>query len=137
MGTPRMTLASAYPSIIAAITIFREARGESFDAQRGVAWVIFNRTRDAKMRWPRDPVGVCQQRFQFSCWNSTDPNYYMYPTSSEESFLSCCKAWEESGDDLTNGANHYHSFKDPADFPKWADASKVTAKIGAFTFYRL
>lgn len=132
-----LTLAEVYPSVIAAITIWREARGESFDAQRGVAWVIYNRMNDPTMRWPRDATGVCQQRFQFSCWLDGDPNFYKFPHVREDSFVSCCRAWEEMGDDLTKGANHYHSFSDPDNFPKWADVSKVTTKIGAFTFYRL
>lgn len=130
-----MNLAAAYQSVIAAITIWREARGESFDAQRGVAWVIFNRMRD--QRWPDDPVAVCHQHLQFSCWNSNDLNCRKWPSPTDTAFLSCIRAWEESGIDPTSGANHYHSFANPFDFPKWADPSKATAKIGAFTFYRL
>lgn len=130
-----MMLANAYPGVIVAITIWREARGEPWDAQRAVAWVIYNRMRDK--RWPDDPVGVCHQRLQFSCWNSNDPNFYKWPAAADPSWLSCCKAWQESGGDPTSGANHYHSFSDTGDFPAWADASKITAKIGSFTFYKL
>lgn len=125
----------AYPDVIAAVTIWREARGESRDAKRGVAWVIFNRTQDK--RWPGNAAAVCQQPKQFSCWNPDDPNYAKWPAFMDDVFESCCDAWDERGPDPTGGANHYHSFRDPADFPKWADPAKATVRIGAFTFYRL
>jgi len=62
---------------ILARTLWGEARGESLAGQIAVAWTIRNRVNDgnAKSWWGEGYTGVCQKPYQFSCWNSTDPNY--------------------------------------------------------------
>jgi hypothetical protein len=48
-----------------------EARGENIAGQIAVAWTIRNRVDDGGEGYAR----VCQAKYQFSCWNSNDPNF--------------------------------------------------------------
>ncbi|RYH09193.1 cell wall hydrolase [Tropicimonas sp. IMCC6043] len=77
----RPALAAAPPVRDAAIeaeiltlarTLYGEARGEPREGQEAVANVILNRVRSA--RYPNTIAKVCLQRWQFSCWNESDPN---------------------------------------------------------------
>lgn len=131
--------AAAYDAVIPAITIWREARGEPFTAKLAVAHVLRNRASDSGRRWRDTPGAVCTQRWQFSCWNQRDPNASKWPKANSTAWLDSCAAWEVSGGmpDPTGGANHYHSFRDEADYPRWAKSEKMTTTVGAFTFYRL
>lgn len=122
-----------------ALTVWREARGESYNAKLAIAHVIRNRMRDQAKRWPRTPSGVCLQRLQFSCFNADDPNVALYPKDDDPVFLECCRAVEEAeagGFDASRGANHYHHLPAGQE-PKWADKNKLTVVIGKGKFYRL
>lgn len=128
-------LAEAYEQIIAALTVWREARGESQAAKLGVYWVILNRRRDP--RWPNTISQVCLQPKQFSSFNILDPNASKFPSPDEYSWAESCEVVYSPGlTDPTDGANHYHS---GLATKKWAldNKGKITAKIGAFTFYKL
>ena len=133
-----MLTAAAYDAVIAAVTIWREARGESFTGKLAVAHVLRNRAADPN-RWPDAPAPVCLQPWQFSCWNWRDPNASKWPDTGSTAWLDSCASWESSAGmvDPTGGANHYHSFSEVDRYPSWAAAEKFTVKIGAFTFYRL
>ncbi len=70
---------------IMALTVYGEARGEPYDGQKAVVWVIRNRAEFAR-QYRTDkgqdyaqfgdgsPASACLARAQFSCWNSDDPN---------------------------------------------------------------
>ena len=130
-----------YDQFIAALCIWREARGASMPAKAGVWHVIQNRASDAAHRWPKTLAGVVLQPFQFSSFNHNDPNAVRLPVpdSSEwPAWLDCCAVVGATLDpDPTGGANMYHSFSAEAQYPAWADASKLTATIGPFKFYKL
>lgn len=129
-------LAQAYEQIIAALTIWRESRGESKEAQIAVLWVIMNRKADP--RWPNTTSEVCLQAYQFSSFNPGDPNAVKMPHHADPSWQRCLEVVESPGVyDPTAGANHYHSLGDTQPKPRWADPKKITVKIGHFTFYRL
>jgi N-acetylmuramoyl-L-alanine amidase len=67
--------------LIAALTIHGEARGCTQAGRTAIAHTIINRAK-AKRWWgagvPRHPdhslAAVCLKPWQFSCWNTSDPN---------------------------------------------------------------
>lgn len=119
-----------------ALTLWREARGESLTAKRAIYWVIQNRVRDT--RWPDTAYSVCLQPKQFSCFNRTDVNSTLWPyernISDWHAWLDCRAVLADPGPDPTRGANHYHH---KAITPSWHDAKKITARIGNHIFLKL
>lgn len=124
-------------------TIWGEARGEHFTGQRAVAHVIMNRASDPQKRWPRTWRQVCRQPWQFSCWNSADPNRLKLANLdfTDRSFVTAYNAAlnavdaERAGDyDPTKGANHYHT---KAVQPYWSKGQTPVATIGAHLFFKL
>ena len=132
-----MTTYEAYPNFIAALCLWREARGQKMDAQRGVLHVILNRAA-AGFRG-HDPVTVVLAPYQFSSFNPNDPNAHLLPnpkqTQDWEAWLDCCSLVDSPGDDPTGGAVMYESCA-PGELPAWATDDKRTATIGPFRFYR-
>lgn len=127
---------------IAALTIWREASGEPYLGKVAVGEVIWQRSKERRLR----PLAVCFQPWQFSCHNPNDPNSRRWPALKVEegvikypqSFLDSMKAWEEAvgGSSITKGANHYHATTMSAP-PKWAVNRKPVATIGRHIFYKL
>lgn len=133
-----MATHEAYEAVLAALCIWREARGTQPDAQLGVWWVIKNRTVDPHHRWPQTISGVVLQPYQFSSFNHNDVNSTKWPAFSDAAFAACCDIVDAPGiSDPTLGANSYHSIPPDEQPPSWADDSKITTKIGPFTFYKL
>jgi len=124
-----------------ALTLWREARGQSKEAIQAVESVIRNRVARLPTEQAADfPLTrVVLKRKQFSCHNPDDPNAVKLPTPTD---AAGWRAWklclevigEQERVDATRGATHYHS--GPASKVYWADPAKVTARIGAFTFYK-
>ena len=133
-------IADSYDRIMLALAIWREARGQSRDAKRGVAHVILNRINDP--RWPHTAVDVVTQARQFSAFNAGDPNATKFPTIRNvqdwAAWQECCAVVDElpTDPDLTHGANHYHSLG-VGEEPTWADPEKLTCSSGVLRFYRL
>lgn len=120
-------------------TVWGEARGESDAGRAAVAWVIKNRASQPGW-WGRDIETVCLKKWQFSCWNPTDPNSVKCAMVSEKidkgferikeicrSVLSC------ETEDPTNGATHYHT---KSISPAWAMKIDPCAEIGNHKFYK-
>jgi len=124
-------------------TIWGEARGETEVGRIAVGCTIRNRVNDGKTRswWGEGFRGVCTAKWQYSCWNSEDPNSaYLRgdkPIPSKEYAMCEQAALLVLGGmvDPTLGATHYYSasMKTP---PKWAKGAKQTAVIGAHTFFK-
>lgn len=134
-------LAAFLPDLILPLCIWREARGESFDAKRGVAWAIRNRASDARNRWPKTLQGVILQPWQFSSFNATDPNSKKFPGLEDAAWHESIQAADSTLPDNIAGAQMYHSYTEAqqALWPHWAKmpaAYPQTAHIGAFRFYR-
>src|SRR4051794_6025710 len=125
-------LANPIDYTVAALTVWRESRGEPGDGQRGVMHVILNRRADK--RWPDTIYKVCLQPMQFSCFNAADPTAVRWPLSSDAVWQSILEIVNDPGTDLTHGANHYHV---TGLRPSWTDANKITTVIGRHVFYRL
>ena len=137
--------AIAYTHIdILARTLWGEARGEGRAGMEAVASVILNRVAIAKQAggywWGTTIFQVCQKPYQFSCWNTDDPNYAKIRslTNADLFFVIAQRVARRAVfgtlPDSTGGATHYHV---AGLNPKWAQRQTPTARIGRHVFYRL
>ena len=91
-------------------TIWGEARGETREGRIAVANVVMNRVADR--RWPNTVKAVVLQPFQFSAWNSNDPNrsQMLAVTADDPTFAESLEIAQAAVDgeleDVTNGADH-------------------------------
>lgn len=121
-------------------TIWGEARGEVAGGMEAVACVIMNRVRYPRW-WGSSVITVCRSPWQFSCWNVNDPNRVKLITVTEDdpqfaqALAIARRAVAGELADTTNGADSYADLRVVQ--PSWAIDSKVVAKIGNHTFYRL
>jgi spore germination cell wall hydrolase CwlJ-like protein len=123
-----------YDQWIAAICVWREARGETDLAMQGVYHVILNRVKDP--RWPNTAAEVVLQPKQFSCFLAGDPNVVRFPLPKQKAdwaaFQRVLAIVETPGADPTGGATNYESCPDDQE-PGWA--KNPIARIGSFEFY--
>lgn len=133
----------AWEFALLALCIWREARGESVQAKRAVAWTIRNRVMDPAKNWWGDTYErVVLHPFQFSSFNANDPNATKFPGNPRTTpgWQECMDAAEDvySGlcVDPTGGATHYFdkSLKDNP--PKWAATAQFKVEIGNLYFYK-
>lgn len=123
---------------VLARTVFGEARGQVFQGQVAVAWVVRNRA-SRPGRFAAGVAGVCLQPVQFSCWNRNDPSFIRLVTVNlpDPSFVTALAAagmvLTDHVPDPTGGADHYHATYVS---PPWAKSMKRTVQIGAHIFYR-
>ncbi len=135
-----------------ALTVWAEARGESPNGQRAVAWVIRNRLNNpgwwSRQRGDGIPddtlAAVCRDPWQFSCWNPIDPNRARLdnPKTRERpdylAILKLCIAVMDSqrSEDPTKGADHYCTSA-VVRHTRWARGRTPVAVIGHHHFYRI
>ncbi|MBU6234525.1 MAG: cell wall hydrolase [Alphaproteobacteria bacterium] len=129
---------------ILARTIWGEARNEGTKGMEAVASVVLNRVAVAAAHngywWGRDVAGVCQKPFQFSCWNTNDPNRekLLAVTDRNIHFATALRIARRAVSgvlpDSTGGATHYHTLDI---LPHWAEGQMPCAVIGHHKFYRL
>ncbi|WP_339539081.1 cell wall hydrolase [Pseudomonas sp. RA_15y_Pfl2_54] len=128
---------------VLARTLWGEARGESLVGQIAVAWTIRNRVNDGKDRswWGEGYAGVCQAKYQFSCWNKTDPNSPYLSGAKQIPFRELAQARiaadqviDGAVPDPTGGATHYYATSIRA--PAWAAKAKQTLKLGGHVFFK-
>ena len=138
----------SYPWVLAAIMLWREARGCGPGEKIAIMHVVINRANDAESRWPKTIDGVITQFCQFTSMApppNAKPNLVSnatkWPAHTDLQFQECCEIVDRfalgiEAPDPTDGANHYYS--EPLDAPpSWAIATKQTAHIGVFKFFRL
>ena len=124
------------------ISVWMEARGESWEGKLGVAWAHVNRMRDS--RWP-DTIGdVVWQSRQFSWTNPGDSNRMHLdelrwddPVVKECHRAAVTALSDPTTPDPTKGANHYVNPKAVRSLPGWYRKDKVTAVLGAHEFLKL
>ncbi|MFL5281424.1 MAG: cell wall hydrolase [Rhodopila sp.] len=122
---------------IIAKTVYGESRGESYEGQRAVACVILNRASKPGW-WGRTPREVCLCPWQFSCWNSLDPNrpIILAVSPKDPIYAQCLTIAAEAlaGDlpDVTHGADSYRRMGTPA---SWANGLTPVATIGHHEFF--
>lgn len=130
-----------HPTIILAINVWAEARGEPYKGKLGVAFATMNRVGDK--RWPKSVHDVVLQAWQFSWTNPSDPNRMrMDEISWDDPFFveahkAACAAFYKLVADPTNGANHYLNPNVVKSLPDWYHKGKLTATIGAHEFFKL
>jgi spore germination cell wall hydrolase CwlJ-like protein len=126
------------------LCVWREARGEGTDGQRGVAHVIRNRTFNPEW-YNRHTTGsyraVILFPAQFSSFSPNDPNGDQWPSDSDMSFLRVKQSvlWVPCGvdPDNTDGAINYYdtSISFPASWGPQEDWFN-TGNIGRLRFWR-
>ena len=133
-------------------TLMGEARGETYNARRGVADCILNRAaHDGSIQ------AACTRPWQFSSWNHTDPNYNLVTRIAKSDQLiieiasamhDCLIVFMEALDEhwrwlpTLSGvsgatANCTHYFDDSIAPPTWADPRKFVIKLGRLNFFSL
>lgn len=138
------------------LTLLGEARGEEIEGRLSVGCVIRNRVKDD--RWPDTIKDVCLQRWQFSCWNSIDPNYpkliehgrflvsdHAIRSTFVAQALDLETRWVAEGlitgvvRDRVGGANHYMTRRlwESPDCPIWGKGKSPTGFIGKHVFFKL
>jgi len=128
---------------ILARTLYGEARGEKIPGKEAVAQVVLNRVRRAQERggdywWGASVREVCLKKWQFSCWNESDPNRrkLLHVSPDNRTYQTCCRiarrAIAGTLKDPTRGATHYHA---TGTFPPWARGRMFSAEIGNHQFY--
>lgn len=139
-------MSSSAEQHILARTIYGEARGE-FNRRDGglgaliaVANVVMNRVK-AQTWYGRTVREVCLKPWQFSCWNSKDPNYALLTKEIMDPLYDVCfwvagEVMAEKWPDLTKGSNHYHAVS-MYPYPKWSAGKEPTLRIGGHFFYAL
>ena len=135
-----MTGQETYALILVAICIWREARGESMEAKRGVGWTIRNRVLAAGW-FGKGWVDVILKPWQFSSFNAKDPNAVKLPHEISQGWEECLLVAHEviavAGTDPTGGATHYFDNSMNGNPPAWAVGQTPTVEIGAFNFYKI
>ncbi|MDE3114567.1 MAG: cell wall hydrolase [Pseudomonadota bacterium] len=128
-----------FERLIAARTIWGEARGAGEAGCRAVAHVILN--RQITRRWGTTLASVCLAFEQFSCWNPHDPNRrQMTELADDDALLATIGCWlDEAADgtdtDPTNGATHYYALSLPV-MPAWAyPPAEIQADIAGMRFF--
>lgn len=123
-------------TLLLALCVWREARGEGQAAKRGVVDVITNRCKMA----PREGfhatiAGNVLKPWAFSSFMDGDPNSVKYPRFNDPSWYECQSAAADIEADSTGGAVFY--FSKPLTQPPaaWGPVTH-TATIGGLQFYR-
>jgi N-acetylmuramoyl-L-alanine amidase len=121
---------------IAVRTIWMEARGEGEAGMRAVAHVLVNRLN--LCRWGSTFGQVCLAPFQFSSWNTSDPNRRaMAALDDRDPLLAVIRTYLTdaiAGEaDPTNGSTHYYASSIPA--PPWVQNAQLQATISNQLFY--
>lgn len=129
---------------ILARTLWGEARGESMAGMIAVAWTIRNRVNDGKAKswWGEGYAGVCQAKYQFSCWNKNDPNYPFLSGAKPipvgemaKAVMAATAVIDGALPDPTGGATHYYAATMPKP-PAWAAKARRTLKLGNHVFFK-
>ena len=130
------------PLALEAMNVWSEARGEPWEGQCAVAWVVKNRAA-RHPRWPASTKEVIVQPWQFS-W-TMDQNcltrvLYLSGSPAVQTYRIALAAAFVVGEgvypDPTGGADHYYAPKTVT--PSWAGSPKmeVLVHIGNHLFLR-
>ncbi len=119
---------------LAALTVYLEARGESFAGKLAVAAVIRNRM---KLRYQSDGTikGTVLKPSQFQPWNFKRPHQVRFDLRNKE-MRDSLLAWRlvQDGRKIVDGAVLFYN-PNLARTPYWAKVSQKVATIGAHEFY--
>jgi spore germination cell wall hydrolase CwlJ-like protein len=125
------------PLLLLALCIWRESRGEIFDAKLGVAWTVRNRCNMAPAQgFKISTTDNILHPGAFSSFNRYDPNSIKYPVWDDPSWIDSQKAAQSVEADPTVGSVFYFSapLKQP---PRAWGPVEHGADIGSLHFYRI
>lgn len=127
-----------------ALTLYREARGESVQTKRMVAWSIRNRAMHPGW-WGTGWSGVITMHDQYSSMShGGDPNLVKWPAANESVWMACMDVASEvynnlGSVDISLGSTHYFDKSlDGGREPAWSrDGSMVhVVDAGNFHFWK-
>lgn len=137
--------------VLLARALYGEARSESREVKECIANTIINRTK-RKVWWGKSNYqniedyslkAVILKKFQYSCFNSNDPNLSELKNPKGNSWIDCLSVAKDVLEgkvvDKTSGSTHYHN---AALSPFWAEGKTqkliLPSNIGGdFKFYEL
>jgi N-acetylmuramoyl-L-alanine amidase len=125
----------AYAVVLLGICVWREARGESPEAQAGVAWSIMNRASKPSW-WGHDVVSCILMPAQYSSFNKNDPNSTKFPLETDTAFIAIMNMIENIPVDPTGGATSYYDSSMDSAPPYWAKSMTMVSKIGNLRFLK-
>ena len=122
--------------VFLALVVWREARGEEYNARVAVANSILNRVHKPSW-WGNDVLSVVGKKFQYSSLtNPGDPQLILWP-KNDSNWQVClqiaCDAIYGRTMDTAPGADSYWDSSIMA--PKWATADNFVCKIGKLSFH--
>jgi hypothetical protein len=134
-----ISILNAYPNVLLALCVWREADSLTVEAQTGVMWTIFNRA--AKPMWWNgnkqfDIPAVILFPKQYSSFNANDPNNSRWPKDGNELtiFEEILRLTQLPGPDPTGDATHYYM----GDLvPEWAPKMEHTVDIDGTHFFKM
>ena len=139
-----MSSTIAYQIALLAITLWREARGEGYAAQVGVAMSMMNRVAKPSW-WGSDIEEVLTKKWQYS--SMTDPadgQLTKWPKTSEPVFQNCLEIASRAVAGTLQGgfrgADSYYEDSLQGDArPKWAKEhpERFVGKLGKLNFYNM
>lgn len=115
------------------MTVWAEARGESFAGKIAVGNVIRNRCAKAG----KSVAEIVLAKGQFSCFWWKDPNFIPAHVIDDTDLTVklCADAWLRSEETkLVEDATIYYA--DSIEAPEWVERCEFVAQIGRHTFYR-
>jgi N-acetylmuramoyl-L-alanine amidase len=125
-----------------ALCIWRESRGETYEAKFAVGCSIRNRVNDPS--WWNDHQSSYRltilKPWQYSSFNAGDPNSTKFPLASDKSYqdsLEAAQAVLAGVSDNTGGATCYFDRSLDSNPPKWVLTMIHTSDIGNLHFYAL
>lgn len=131
-----------------ALTIYGEARGESYDGKVAVGSVILERVDHRK--WDGDTIHeVCLMPYQFSCYLPGDPNFHALRLIAQDWETKAMRSMAMSecyqiATGLIDGiiprtpeiaANHCCQYKTKKASAAWAKKMKVILTVSQHEFY--
>jgi hypothetical protein len=133
-----------YEITLLALTLWREARGEPYEARIAVAHTVKNRL-DHPGWWGNDWISVLTKKWQYS--SLTDPNdkqLTTWPKADDNVFEECLNIAERVVTGMYNsplkGIDSYYDDSLQGDArPKWAreHPERFVGKIGRLNFYNM
>lgn len=133
-----------YEITLLALTLWREARGESYEARIAVAHTVKNRLEHSGW-WGHDWISVLTKKWQYS--SLTDPNdrqLTTWPKADDHLFEECLTIAEGVVQGLYHsplkGIDSYFDDSLQGDLrPKWATEhpERFVGKIGRLNFYNM
>jgi spore germination cell wall hydrolase CwlJ-like protein len=141
INDPRMIPYLNDSTLLLALCVYREARGETYEAKRGVVSVVRNRVaqcpREGFNRTVRENI---LKPYAFSSFNENDPNINVYPLhtsdTSDRTWQDCLRAAKSLDPDNTAGAVFY--FSPPVTEAPHAWGNVIpTVRLGNLHFFKL